>query len=86
MWPNDLYNHSESWCQDASIQVPPVFTLSIYEGYREKVREITGEKIVGSDLHNICSEDTLDVLLKARTTRLLQMGRDQLMQAVVLIK
>ncbi|KAG9444514.1 hypothetical protein H6P81_015854 [Aristolochia fimbriata] len=109
MWPNDLYNHSEPWCQDASIQVPPVLTLSIYEGYREKhllefndhldlthedrekliddlVCEITGEKIVGSDLHNICSEYTLDVLLEARTTRLLQMGRDRLMQAVVLIK
>ncbi|KAG9446815.1 hypothetical protein H6P81_012943 [Aristolochia fimbriata] len=108
MWPNDLYNHSEPWCQDASIQVPPMLTLSIYEGYNEKhllefndhpdlthedrekliddlVREITGEKIVGSDLHNICSEDTLDVLLEART-RLLQMGRDRLMQAVVLIK
>ncbi|KAG9444867.1 hypothetical protein H6P81_016207 [Aristolochia fimbriata] len=47
---------------------------------------LPGEKIVGSDLRNICSEDALDVLLEARTTRLLQMGRDRLMQTVVLIK
>ncbi|KAG9445013.1 hypothetical protein H6P81_016353 [Aristolochia fimbriata] len=85
MWPNDLYNHSEPWCQEFNDH-PDLTHEDREKLIDDLVRQITGEKIVGSDLHNICSEDTLDVMLEARTTRLLQMGRDRLMQAVVLIK